>query len=102
MENFDKIESEIIILGAGNQADQAFSPKTLEIVDKSKKSIFIIRDHRFSEFHARTFWRIMSSRLRENRHIYRFYVDTVHIGHRLQSRHAKEKYDEEYFQSKLK
>lgn len=102
LENFDKMESEIIIVGAGNQADQAFSPKTLEIVDKSKKSIFIIRDHRFSEFHARTFWRIMSSRLRENRHIYRFYVDTVHVGHRLQSRHAKEKYDEEYFHSKLK
>ncbi len=102
LENFDKIESEIIILGAGNQADQAFSPKTLDIVNKSKKSIFIVRDHRFSEFHARTFWRIMSSRLRENRHIYRFYVDIVHVGHRLQSRRTKEKYDEEYFHSKLK
>ncbi|WP_420888009.1 hypothetical protein [Candidatus Nitrosotenuis chungbukensis] len=102
LENFDKIESEIIILGAGNQADQAFSPKTLEIVDKSKKSLFIVRDHRFSEFHARTFWRIMSSRLKENRHVYRFYVDLVHIGHRLQSRHTKDKYDEEYFHSKLK
>ncbi|HSA97744.1 MAG TPA: hypothetical protein VLF17_01545, partial [Candidatus Nitrosotenuis sp.] len=102
LENFSRMESEIIILGAGNQADQAFSPKTLEIVDKSKKTVFIVRDHRFSEFHARTFWRIMSSRLRENRHIYRFYVDTVHVGHRLQSRRDKEKYDEEYFHSKLK
>jgi APA family basic amino acid/polyamine antiporter len=102
LENFGKVKSEIIILGAGNQADQAFSPKTLEIVDKSKKSVFIIRDHRFSEFHARTFWKIISSRLRENRHIYRIYVDMVHLGYSLKARHAKERYDEEYFDSKSK
>ena len=101
LENFEKVPSELIILGAGNQADQAFSPKTLEIVDKSKKSIFVIRDHQFSEFHARRFWRIISSRLRENRHIYRLYVDVVHFGYALKARHAQ-RYDEEYFDSKTK
>ncbi|MGQ0772700.1 MAG: amino acid permease [Nitrososphaerota archaeon] len=101
LENFEKVSSELIILGAGNQADQAFSPKTLEIVDKSKKSIFVIRDHRFSEFHARTFWKIISSRLRENRHVYRLYVDIVHLGYTLKARRAQ-RYDEEYFDSKLK
>lgn len=102
LENFEKTKSEIIILGAGNQADQAFSPKTLEIVDKSKKSVFVIRDHQFSEFHARTFWRIISSRLRENRYIYRLYIDIAYIGYALKARRAKERYDEEYFDSKLK
>jgi amino acid transporter len=101
LENFDKIPNELVILGAGNQADQAFSPKTMEIIDKSKKSIFVVRDHRFSEFHARRFWKIISSRLRENRHIYRIYVDIVHLGYSLKARRAQ-RYDEEYFDSKLK
>lgn len=102
LETFDKMESEVIILGAGNQADQAFSPKTLEIVDKTKKSVIVIRDHRFSEFHARTLWKIISSRLRENRYLYRLYVDTVHLGYSLKARRAKGRYDEDYFDSKLK
>jgi amino acid transporter len=102
LENFEKVSSEIIIVGAGNQADQAFSPKTLELVDKSRKSVFVVRDHRFSEFHARTFWKIISSRLRENRHLYRIYVDLVHFGYSVMARRNKERYDEEYFDSKLK
>lgn len=102
LQNFGKDKSSTIILGAGNQADQAFSPKTLEIVNKTKKTIFVIRDHRFSEFHARTFWRIISTRLRENRHIYRLYVDLVHLGYSLKAKHVRERYDEEYFESKLK
>jgi amino acid transporter len=102
LESFGKIEDETIILGAGNQADSAFSPKTLEVVDKTKKSLFVIRDHQFSEFHARRFWRIMSSRMRENRHLYKIYVDLVHLGYSIRERRARERYDEEYFDSKLK
>lgn len=101
LEVFDKVDSELIILGAGNQADQAFSPKTLEIVSKTRKSVLVIRDHRFSEFHARTLWKIFSSRLRESRHLYRVYVDLVHLGYSLKARRAG-RYDEEYFDSKLK
>ncbi|NDB89404.1 MAG: amino acid permease, partial [Thaumarchaeota archaeon] len=101
LESFGKIENELIILGAGNQADSAFSPKTLEIVDKTKKSIFVIRDHQFSEFHARRFWRIISSRMRENRHLYKIYVDIAHLGYSIKERRSHG-YDEEYFDSKMK
>ena len=101
LESFNKIENELIILGAGNQADSAFSPKTLEIVDKTKKSIFVIRDHQFSEFHARRFWRIISSRMRENRHLYKIYVDIAHLGYSIKERRSHG-YDEEYFDSKMK
>jgi amino acid transporter len=102
LENFDKMQNELIVLGAGNQADQAFSPKTLEMVDKTKKTVFVVRDHRFSEFHARRFWKVMTSRLRENRHIYKIYVDIMHLGYSLKARHMRERYDEDYFDSKLK
>ena len=102
LESFSKMENEIIFLGAGNQADSAFSPKTLEVVDKTKKSVFVIRDHQFSEFHTRRFWRIMSSRLRENRHLYKIYVDVAHFVYSFKERRKRERYDEEYFDSKLK
>ncbi len=102
LEVFDKVESEIIILGAGNQADSAFSPKTLEVLSRTKKSVMVIRDHRFSEFHARTIWKIVSSRLRENRYLYRIYVDVVHLGYSLKARRARGRYDEDYFDSKIK
>ncbi|MGQ0606103.1 MAG: APC family permease [Candidatus Nitrosotenuis sp.] len=102
LESFEKIDDETIILGAGNQADSAFSPKTLEVVDKTKKSVFIIRDHQFSEFHARRFWRIISSRMRENRHLYKIYVDIAHLGYTIKERRAHGRYDEEYFDSKFK
>ncbi|WP_100182337.1 amino acid permease [Candidatus Nitrosotenuis aquarius] len=101
LESFSKIQDETIILGAGNQADSAFSPKTLEVVDKTKKSLFVIRDHQFSEFHARRFWRIISSRMRENRHLYKIYVDLAHLGYSIKEKRAH-RYDEEYFDSKLK
>lgn len=101
LEVFDKVRPGLLVLGAGNQADQAFSPKTLEMVDKTKKSVLVVRDHRFSEFHARTLWRLVSSRLRENRHLYRLYVDVAHLGYSLKARKTKARYDEEYFDSKL-
>ena len=102
LESFSKLENETIILGAGNQADSAFSPKTLEVVDKTKKSLFVIRDHQFSEFHARRFWRIASSRMRENRHLYKIYVDIAHLGYSIKEKRSRGRYDEEYFDSKLK
>ena len=53
--NFKKEKNALLILGAGNQTDTAFSPKTLSILDKSGKSAIIVRNHRFSEVHARSF-----------------------------------------------
>ncbi|MBM3905280.1 MAG: amino acid permease [Thaumarchaeota archaeon] len=101
LESFSKIQDETIILGAGNQADSAFSPKTLEVVDKTKKSLLVIRDHQFSEFNTRRFWRIISSRMRENRHLYKIYVDFAHLGYVIKEKRTH-KYDEEYFDSKFK
>ncbi|MGB6462986.1 MAG: amino acid permease [Nitrosotalea sp.] len=66
-------EPEIVIVGAGNQPEQAFSPKTMEIVEKSRYSVFVVRDSRFSEIRARYFWHVIAPRLRENRFIYKLY-----------------------------
>lgn len=63
----------IVIVGAGNQPEQAFSPKTMEIVEKSRYSVFVVRDSRFSEIRARYFWHVIAPRLRENRFIYKLY-----------------------------
>ena len=59
LKNFNKIKTGVLILGAGNQADAAFSPKALELADKSKKTVFIVRNHMFSEFHSRSFFNIL-------------------------------------------
>ncbi len=101
LENFGKKKSEIVITGAGNQADQAFSPKTLEIVDKCIKTVFVVRNHRFSEFRARTFLGIVSSRLRENRYLYRLYIEALHLAHLVKAKRERGRYDEEYFESKI-
>ena len=58
LKNFNKNKTGILILGAGNQADTAFSPKALELARKSKKTVLIVRNHLFSEFHTRSFWSI--------------------------------------------
>lgn len=66
-------EPEIVIVGAGNQPEQAFSPKTMEIVEKSRYSVFVIRNSRFSEIRARHFWHVIAPRLKENRFVYNLY-----------------------------
>ncbi len=101
LENFGKKKSEVVIAGAGNQSDQAFSPKTLEIVDRSKKTVFVVRSHRFSEFRTRTFWRLLSSRLKENRYLYRLYIEALHLAHLVKAKREKGRYDEEYFDAKI-
>ena len=65
LKNFKKDKSALLILGAGNQSESAFSPKTLEIVDKTNKSVIIVRNHRFSGVHARSFFSALIPRLRE-------------------------------------
>ncbi|MBM3894897.1 MAG: amino acid permease [Thaumarchaeota archaeon] len=73
LQNFSTAKPELIMVGAGNQSEQAFSPKTLEIITKSKKSFLVISDSRFSEIHARYFWDKIGPRLKENRYFYRIY-----------------------------
>jgi len=101
LKNFKKDKSAILILGAGNQSETAFSPRTLELMDKTSKSVIVVRNHRFSEIHTRSFWNIISPYLRENKYIYRFYVDLMEVFYLSRNKSKRGKYDEAYFDSKL-
>ena len=100
LKNFEKHKSDVIIVGAGNQSDQAFSPKTLRIVDDSSKTLIVVRNHLFSEIHTRAFWHIIQPRLRENRYLYRLYVEALHLIHQLKAKKDVGRYDEDFFNSK--
>ena len=95
LENLNR-DPEIVIVGAGNQAEQAFSPKTMEIVEKSTYSVFVVRDSRFSVIKARYFWHMIAPRLRENRFIYAIYRSL----YRLQPT-KKVPSDEDHFAPKI-
>ncbi|MEO9276560.1 MAG: amino acid permease [Nitrososphaera sp.] len=88
-------EPEIVIVGAGNQSEQAFSPKTMEIVEKSLYSVFVVRNSRFSNIRARYFWNALAPRLKENRILYKIYQAFTAFKSR-----KKTTTDEDYF-SKL-
>ncbi|MGI0087480.1 MAG: amino acid permease [Nitrosotalea sp.] len=90
-------EPEIVIVGAGNQPEQAFSPKTMEIVEKSRYSVFVIRNSRFSEIRARHFWHVIAPRLKENRFVYRLY----RIMYGLVKSRKKATTQEDYFAPKM-
>lgn len=101
LQNFDNGKSEIIIVGAGNQSDQAFSPKTMEVIERSRKTVFVIRDSRLSGIQARYFWNVIAPRLRENRLIYRFYLDWLRFIFFIRMKRAKARSDEDYFGPKM-
>jgi len=100
LKNFNKVKSGVLILGAGNQADTAFSPKTLELADKSKKTVFIVRNHLFSEFHTRSFFNILLQIIKENKILYRIYIEILASISFIKSKQKLGRYDEEYFDSK--
>ncbi len=95
LENLNK-DPEVVIIGAGNQPEQAFSPKTLEIVEKSRFSVFVVRNSRLSEIKARYFWHMIAPRLKENRFVYKIYSTSLRL---IKSR--KRISDEEYFSPKI-
>ena len=101
LKNFNKVKHGILILGAGNQADTAFSPKTLELADKSKKTVFIVRNHLFSEFHARSFWNMFLQIVKENKLLYRVYIEILALISLVKSKQKIGRYDEEYFDTKF-
>jgi len=101
LQNFNRTKAGVIILGAGNQADTAFSPKTLSLASKSKKTVFVVRNHMFSEFHSRSFWNLLVQIIKQNRHIYRLYIEILGLMQSARSRQKIGRYDEEYFESKL-
>jgi len=101
LKNFNKVKHGILILGAGNQADTAFSPKALELADKSKKTVFIVRNHMFSEFHARSFWNMFLQIVKENKLLYRVYIEILALMSLIKSKQKIGRYDEEYFDTKF-
>ena len=71
-------------------------------MDKTSKSVIVVRNHRFSELHTRSIWNIISPYLRENKYIYRFYVEFMEVFYFARSKSRRGKYDERYFDAKLK
>ena len=102
MKNFNKVKNGILILGAGNQADAAFSPKALELADKTTKTVLIVRNHMFSEFHARSFFNILLQIIKENKILYRIYIEILAGISFVKSKQKLGRYDEVYFDSKHK
>ncbi len=102
IKNFNKVKNGILVLGAGNQADAAFSPKALELADKTTKTVLIVRNHMFSEFHTRSFFNILLQIIKENKILYRIYIEILAGISFVKSRQKLGRYDEEYFDSKHK
>ena len=102
IKNFNKVKNGILVLGAGNQADAAFSPKALELADKTTKTVLIVRNHVFSEFHARSFFNVLLQVIKENKILYRIYIEILAGISFVKSKQKLGRYDEEYFDSKHK
>jgi len=99
--NFAQDKHGIIFLGAGNQADAAFSPKTLSLANRSKKTVIILRNHLFSEFHTRSIWNLFVTRFKQNKHVYRIYVEILQLFYSIKSNKEIKRYYEDYFESKF-
>jgi amino acid transporter/nucleotide-binding universal stress UspA family protein len=102
LKSYNKTKNGVLILGAGNQADTAFSPKALELADKSKKTVFIVRNHLFSEFHTRSFFNILLQIVKENKILYRIYIEILASISFVKSKQKVVKYGDDYFGSKFK
>ena len=100
LKNFNKKKTGVLILGAGNQADTAFSPKALELARKSKKTVLIVRNHLFSEFHTRSFWSMLVHIMKENKQLYRIYMEILALKFIITATKKLGRYDEDYFESK--
>ena len=99
--NFDQDKHGIVFLGAGNQADAAFSPKTLSLANRSKKTVIILRNHLFSEFHTRSIWNLFVTRFKQNKQVYRIYVEILQLFYSIKSNKEIKRYYEDYFESKF-
>ena len=102
LKSYNKTKNGILILGAGNQADAAFSPKALELADKSKKTVLVVRNHLFSEFHTRSFFNLLLQIIKENKTLYRIYIEILASIYLIKSKQKIVKYGDDYFSSKFK
>ena len=97
LSNFKKEKNALLILGAGNQTDAAFSPKTLSILDKSGKSAIIVRNHRFSEVHVRSFANFIIPKIIQVKFIYQIYVNIMQKIYSIKAKSHKKRDDDDYF-----
>jgi hypothetical protein len=74
----------------------------MEVIEKSPKTVFVIRNSRLSGIQARYFWNAIAPRLRENRFIYRMYLDAIRLIFFIKTKRAKDRdTDEDYFEPKM-
>ena len=97
LDNFKKEKNALLILGAGNQTDAAFSPKTLSILDKSGKSAIVVRNHRFSEVHARSFANFIIPKIIQVKFIYQIYVNIMQKIYSMKAKSHRNRDDDDYF-----
>ena len=97
LSNFKKEKNALLILGAGNQTDTAFSPKTLSILDKSGKSAIIVRNHRFSEVHVRSFSNFIIPKIIQVKFIYQIYVNIMQKIYSMKAKSHIRRNDDDYF-----
>ena len=87
----------MLVLGAGNQTETAFSPKTLSILDKTGKSAIIVRNHRFSEVHARSFANFILPRIIQVKFVYQIYVNLIQKIYSMRAKSRRERDHDDYF-----
>ena len=97
LKNFKKEKHALLVLGAGNQTETAFSPKTLSILDKTGKSAIIVRNHRFSEVHARSFANFILPRIIQVKFVYQIYVNLMQKIYSMRAKSRRERHDDDYF-----
>ena len=97
LDNFKKEKYAMLILGAGNQTETAFSPKALSILDKSGKSALIVRNHRFSEVHARSLANFILPKIIHVKFIYQVYVNIMQKIYAARVKSHKQRDDDDYF-----
>ena len=99
LSNFKKQKNALLILGIGNQVDTAISPKTLSILDKSGKSAIVVRNHRFSEVHARALTNFIIPKIIHVKFIYQIYVNVMQRIYTMRAKSHRDRLDDDYFHS---
>jgi len=99
LSNFKKEKNALLILGIGNQVETAISPKTLSILDKTGKSAIVVRNHRFSEIHARSFTNFIIPKIIHVKFIYQIYVNVMQRIYTMRAKSHRDRQDDDYFHS---
>ena len=85
--NATKYDTDVIVMGTGAKSDVVFNPTYLNILKNFSGTAIFVRNHRFSEIHARSFWDLLLVQFEKNRHVYRLYVEVFNLlnwtNHRL-------------------